>query len=101
MLALEKDAQLRLTRAQVEADDIKKHGQIEARRIFEEGKREYLSAVEHERQALHNQLKMYEERLLSDELKNEASVKKYYDKNKSAMVDKFVDYILRLLEGIK
>ena len=100
MLSLEKDAQLRLTRDQVEADEIKKHGQIEAKRIFEEGRKRFLEDVEHDRQALHNQLKLYEERILSEALEKETSIKNYYQEHKSSIAKEFVEHILKLLEDL-
>ncbi len=93
VLALEKEQQLRLNRAQLEAEEIKKQAQLEAKRYLEQGKAEFLKQIDSQRAQLLEELERFEKEFFTKHRGDVERLKQIYDSAKDRLAQELANWL--------
>ncbi len=99
-MAAEKEAQLRLTRAQMEADEIKKEGQRQARYVLEQGRSQFWQEAKKEKENLQRNLDAFKTQLISNYEQEIRQLSLIYQKKKQDLLKEFALLLYKSLEKI-
>ncbi len=93
VLSLEKEQQLRLNRAQLEAEEIKKQAQLEAKRYLEQGKAEFLRQINSQRARLLEELESFERDFFAKHRGDVERLRQIYETSRDSLAQHLANWL--------